>query len=286
MTPIAVIAVGSKLPVAGFSGFVHGVFDHACNIRLADGHLATCTVADYFEMPRGIRIRAARGFKFGTVLTGGAKAYCRAGILRFDDTDLKIDLREATIWKPGFKAIARPSQRQLQILWDAAVGQTCFGLAFPKQYILALLAGLQNNQEYTIRQSLRGLIGLGPGLTPAGDDVVTAFLAAPKLIAPAHPWGRALSSFTLLYLHATNDISRQMLSDATMGHFIEPILSMMSAIYGTGHICHSTRGLLSVGATSGPAMLLGLLAGIAHFEGYQLLTTSDNAEQVLSVGSY
>ena len=284
MTPLAALTIGSELPPAGFAGLVHGIYDHACNIRLADGQLATCTVADYFEMPRGIRVRTAPGFKFGSVLTHGAGAYCRAGILRFAGTGLKIDLRDAAVWKPCFKAVARPTRGQLRHLWRAAAGQSCFGSEFPKQQILALLAGLKDDQKHQVRQSLRGLIGRGPGLTPAGDDVVAAFLAAPKLMAPARPWSRALSLFTLQYLDATNDISRQMLSDAAMGHFIEPILSMLSAIYGAGHIGRSTHRLLSVGGTSGAAMLLGLLAGIAHFEDCRLQTASDDFEQVLSAG--
>ncbi|MDA1099205.1 MAG: DUF2877 domain-containing protein [Proteobacteria bacterium] len=274
------------MPQINFAGVVHSVFDQAVNIRLTDGHLATCTAADYFELPRGIRVATAHGFRFSSLLTNGAAAYCRGGILRFRGSNLKIDLRDAPVWQNDYTAATRPSRQRLHALWRVAVGQTTFGFDFPKQQSLALLAGLGSDDRRQVRQSLRGLIGRGPGLTPAGDDVIAGFLAAPKLMAPAQPWSRALGLFTLQYLQATNDISRQMLSDAAGGHFIEPILSTLSAIYGAGQIGRSTRRLRSVGGTSGAAMLLGLVAGIAHVEDYQLQKAAEVLEPVRSAGAY
>jgi hypothetical protein len=94
-----------------------------------------------------------------------------------------------------------------------------------------------------------------------------------------------LGLFTLQHLQATNDISRQMLSDAATGHFIEPILSTLSAIYGKGQIGHSTRRLLSVGSTSGAAMLLGLAAGIALVEDRLPWKATEFSELARAAGS-
>ncbi len=284
MIPLAAITVGSELPQADFAGVVHSVFDRAANIQLADGCLATCTVTSYFQMPRGIRVRTEDGFRFRSLLTEGAGAYCRGGILRFAGSDLKIDLRGVPVWNNGFTVAVPPSHWQLQKLWRAALGQMCFGFEFPRREILALLTGSESNQRRNARQSLRGLIGRGPGLTPAGDDVIAGVLAAPKLLAPMEPWSRGLGLSTLQHLQGTNVISRQMLCDAALGKFVEPILSLMSAIYGTGHVGHSVQRLLSVGATSGAAMLLGLIAGIALVEDCQLQTTANSPEPILSAG--
>lgn len=285
MTPLAAITIGAELPQSDFAGVVHSIFDQAANIRLADGQLATCTTADSFEMPRGIRVATADGFRFGSLLTNGAGVCCRGGIVRFDGSDLKIDLRNTPIWQHDFAAVTGPSRQQLQDLWRAAVERTHFGSNFPKQQSLALLAGLGSDNKRNVRRSLRALVGCGPGLTPAGDDVIAGFLAAPKLIAPAQPWSRSLGLFTLQHLQATNDISRQMLSDAATGHFIEPILSTLSAIYGQGQIGRSTRRLLSVGSTSGAAMLLGLAAGIALVEDRLPWKATEFSELARAAGS-
>ena len=100
------------------------------------------------------------------------------------------------------------------------------------------------------------------------------------LIVPTLPSTRVLRNLTRQHLQATNDISRQMLSDAMMGLFIEPILAVMAAIYGNGCYEKSSRNLLSVGGSSGTAMLLGLLAGAAFVENRQLQMTPNSPEPI------
>jgi hypothetical protein len=61
-----------------------------------------------------------------------------------------------------------------------------------------------------------------------------------------------------------------MLFDAAQGLFIEPIISMLSALYGQGCVQKSSQNLRAVGESSGPAMLLGILAGVADVENFNL----------------
>jgi hypothetical protein len=117
---------------------------------------------------------------------------------------------------------------------------------------------------------VRNLIGRGAGLTPEGDDTLTGLLAASVLVAPDRSESQALSHHVMNHLHATNDISRQMLSDAAQGLFIEPIISMLSALYGQGCVRKSGQNLLAVGESSGRAMLVGILAGVAAVEDFNL----------------
>ncbi len=275
MTPLAALSVGSKIPRTAFEGVVNGVFDHACNIRLTDASLITCTVADYFDIPRGIRVKAGGGFRFNSLLAGGASAHCRGGILRIAESNLKIDLRDAAIWNHVFRPISRPSAHSIRRLWERASDQASFGIEFPAKNIAAFLTAQTPHLRGNMGTLVGRLIGRGPGLTPMGDDILTGLLAAPGLIAPARPSSRALAFQITRHLHATNDISRQMLSDAAQGLFIEPIVSVMSALYGNGCIDKSSHALWSVGGSSGGAMFMGLLAGVACVEDYRLQPTTD-----------
>ena len=153
--------------------------------------------------------------------------------------------------------------------------QASFGNAFPAKNISALLAAQTPPFRGNADSLVRSLIGRGPGLTPMGDDILAGLLAAPGLIAPARPSSRALAFQITRHLHTTNDISRQMLSDAAQGLFIGPIVSVMSALYGNGCIDKSSHDLWSIGGTSGGAMFLGLLAGVACVENYRLQPTTN-----------
>jgi hypothetical protein len=248
MMRLAALSVGSEALLSTADGVVCGVFCRSCNIRLTDGSLLTCATSDYFDMPRGIRVRAADGFKFNTVIPGGAAAHLRGGILRFAGCDLKIDLRGAHVWTPKFKPVSRPSI----------------------QDILAFGFELDIFKERDPEIVVRNLIGRGAGLTPEGDDTLTGLLAASVLVAPDRSESQALSHHVMNHLHATNDISRQMLSDAAQGLFIEPIISMLSALYGQGCVRKSGQNLLAVGESSGRAMLVGILAGVAAVEDFNL----------------
>lgn len=266
MTSIAVhsigaLSIGALIRLSDFEGVVVGVYDRTCNILLDDGSLVTCTSANYFNMPRGIRLGTPENFQFKAYMSGGTAAHFHAGILRFSGTGLKFDLRDAPIWSPEFEPIARLDEKVFGQLWQ----DTC----------------IENADEFDLRLILNGgparlasaLIGRGPGLTPAGDDILVGLLAAPMMTAPDSAVGCLLAKEINHSPTDTSDASRQMLTDATHGHFIEPIVTMMSALYGAGDIDCAAQALRSVGSSSGAAMMLGLLAGIAQVETINLSPT-------------
>lgn len=103
------------------------------------------------------------------------------------------------------------------------------------------------------------LVGLGPGLTPAGDDVLTGllltlgpsgsdWLAGPVLAEISRP-GR------------TTELSAQLLRDATYGDGIGQVADLLDALAGHGAVEAAVRGLLAVGGTSGRALAEGVLVG-------------------------
>jgi len=264
MMNFAAHSIGPLVDPADFDGLVTGVFDQTCNIRLTDDSRMTCATAEYFNMPRGIIVRTPEDFKFNTNIRGGMTASCRSGVLKFSGSDLQIDLREALVWRDKFRPIAHPQQKILAKLWRDTVAQISPIIEFSYSHFEFLL--LKNNMANLVD----ALIGRGPGLTPVGDDILTGLLAAPMLIAPENPSSQNLTTMIKNSATATTDISRQMLTDAASGYFIEPIMNLISALYTQGDFERPVKELQSIGSSSGCAMVLGILAGIAKVENLSL----------------
>jgi len=255
---LAAQSIGSKVPSGNFQGVISGVYDHTFNIQLTDQSLLTCASDTYFNMPRGILFNSPGNNAFNTLVSVGTKAHCSGGILRISKNRLKIDLREASIWSPVFKHISLPSKIKLSDL-----------IADIKDDLQPSYESLLNNPILAVSQ----LIGRGVGLTPEGDDILAGFLAG--LHQPSD--GQFLQSMrSEIQKRAikTTDVSRQMLLDASEGHFIEPIVNFISALYGVGNLKIAAHNLISVGSSSGPAMILGVVAAVATKEKYILALNS------------
>ena len=75
---IGALSIGALIRLSDFEGVVVGVYDRTCNIRLDDGSLVTCTSANHFNMPRGIRLGTPENFQFKAYMPGGTAAHFRA----------------------------------------------------------------------------------------------------------------------------------------------------------------------------------------------------------------
>ena len=114
------------------------------------------------------------------------------------------------------------------------------------------------------------LIGLGPGLTPSGDDFVGGLLFAAYHLKEAFPGELAWDAETIGGLIArscsmTNAISQALLSDFALGQGYEAIHDLMDGILtgdaDFGAETHVIR-VTSIGNSSGWDMLTGLLTGM------------------------
>jgi hypothetical protein len=106
------------------------------------------------------------------------------------------------------------------------------------------------------------LLGRGPGLTPAGDDVLAGLLAGTALLVP----GLALTVLVAgerlarLGLARTTAISATLLRHAARGEVAEPVARVLRAMTGPHERPGpAVAGLLAVGSSSGADLLRGLL---------------------------
>jgi hypothetical protein len=110
------------------------------------------------------------------------------------------------------------------------------------------------------------LLGLGPGLTPSGDDFVGGVLFARCVREPARAeWSLAAARLVERARARTHPISVALLEDLATGDGYEPLHDLVDALAGgdEGSALRAVDRLGVLGHSSGWDMLTGFLVGVA-----------------------
>jgi uncharacterized protein DUF2877 len=274
-------SVGAGVPGGSFTGVVHSVFRRACNIRTDGGELLALLAPELGNLPHGIRIEAPPGLAFAGHFRAGQRVGCRAALLRAAGSELAVDLSTAAPWRCELNAVdlARPVLAAAwQVAWRALHNRRERHrdplLGAVQGRALALAEASRALDVGRATAAVGALIGCGPGLTPAGDDLTVGLLAGLRCTAgddPARAWFlRALGAAVASAAPATGEISQACLRQAIAGNFSEPLARLAAAI-GDGmrpiEIEAAARRALCVGHTSGGDGVLGLLLGMQAWSG-------------------
>ena len=146
-------------------------------------------------------------------------------------------------------------------------------LTMARAAIKGLMQSLQDGDRSGIRENAALLAGLGPGLTPAGDDYLVGLMAGLRLWpAPLENSGLSPEEACQIILEATEGrttlLSRAFLHSAKEGLFGEnwhELLAELARGEPIG-IQRAARRILSSGATSGADSLAGFLSPYLYFE--------------------
>ncbi|MFF7245075.1 DUF2877 domain-containing protein [Embleya sp. NPDC008237] len=109
------------------------------------------------------------------------------------------------------------------------------------------------------------LVGLGPGLTPSGDDALCGFLLARRLLDPEPTGARHADALgARVAAHApgrTTDLSAALLGHAARGDGCAQLVDLIGAVGRGTDVLPRLHHLLTVGHTSGADLAHGVLAG-------------------------
>jgi hypothetical protein len=161
------------------------------------------------------------------------------------------DRRDPTIFRPNSLAA-----RALNLVLGLA--RACFGQEI--------------NQVARIG---RELVGLGPGLTPSGDDFLGGLLFTTRSLKMAYPgdfhWEEQPITDLINWARArTNSISYAIFSDLALGHGPEPLHDLIRSLLqgeDPGKVIAGITRLLRIGHISGWDILAGVLTGMLLVEG-------------------
>ena len=282
------VSIGQAVPRENFDASIQSVFDSAVNLRLTQqDRLITVLLSDHYELPQGIRL-ATQAVPLN-LLKIDQHAAVRGGILRFASSALSIDLRGAPVWTCPIPALNTDmSSSSVQEGWTMVWGllnkrqrlhatdiiasdlfQGNTGSALSQRMsepVMELIVSTERLDTEASLQAAQKMIGLGPGVTPSGDDLLIGFLAGLWSLAGENQprlsfiqsFGSALSSITT----QTNEISRTYLYYATRGQFASSLSNLAEAIAKGGEVSQAAQYAMRVGHSSGMDSVTGLLIGL------------------------
>lgn len=281
---------------------VHSVFRRAFNILTPEGRLLSFSTADVPPAPNNVVTDLAleAGWQ-GLGLTEGTPVRKGAAEVWLEDGSLRIALNQVTtfiprIWGPvpafpgqipAMLDLAERCARDLgpregfypllpfvEQLFGPANSRPRFDNLFcntAHNHMADLVNAILSGDPVAIRDSTRGLVGLGPGLTPSGDDALAGLMMAMALTAKALRSPRViLEKVNPLIIGvceepgATGLLSQDFLRYAARGEGSsaaeDVIINILSG--STESVTASTARLIAIGASSGVDQLWGILTGI------------------------
>lgn len=268
----------SRLLAGGFTARVHSVFRRVVNLECSTtGRLYTVATAAADNAPSTLVVDLP-SFQ-ALELRPGAPAACDGTTLSLCSS-LGISLQRVEPWSPALPEWpGKMPVEWLRSLIDrmgacGGVKQPSSGAERPFHTYMArrldgatvsLKAALLEDDAAAAHEHGRCLVGLGPGLTPAGDDFLVG------LATICNQPGSPLADFRPLLarlveetMDRTNDISHAALAHAVEGRVRESIATLVVAMTRGDRAAMEERGatVMSIGATSGTDILTGMLAGL------------------------
>ncbi|KAA3634143.1 MAG: DUF2877 domain-containing protein, partial [Proteobacteria bacterium] len=186
MNRLRALSAGTRAETGRFSGVVHSVFARACNVSLDDGRLLALIAAEYGNAPHAVRVQVPGAFAFDRAVRAGERAGCRAGVLRIGTGAIEVRLEDVPRWRARLDdASADLARAEVRSAWRTA--RRCLhrhnatGWADPADAIdhrvTALYRAAHRLDHPGAVTAIGHLVGVGAGLTPAGDDILVGFLA-------------------------------------------------------------------------------------------------------------
>lgn len=234
-------------------GSVHSVFARTVNLATPDGLVTLASEA----VPVGPRTAVVTGLDPQALAVG-------------DAFDLgSIDWSSTTGWEPRLtpgEVPAEAATRLRSALDRRDATQDPFeqaAWARLDDLSSGLLNAAASRQPRAFLAVAGRIVGLGPGLTPAGDDYL-AGLALGCFVTGQDAVLGWLGTAVEAHAHDTNLISLTMLREALRGRAVSPLHHLVEALTGRGDttIEAALDAVVGIGHTSGHALASGLLAAV------------------------
>jgi hypothetical protein len=286
--PVAAHAIGN-----GATGTVHATFDRSFYLTFPSGWLCVGP-AGLGAGPLNVLCDPWPHGGTHELVAAGDRARAENGKLRAGR--ISLQLHTAATWHPqpvgawtgaslarGLSTFATllpaalPREGLAYLLRDAGDGEgTPLATAQPAiRYLAGIVHASERGHAAGIdAQQLFDLIGLGPGLTPSGDDYLCGFLIALALTSRFalrdHIW-RAVEPHLG---QRTNDISRAHLGAAAEGFGNAALHLLLNAILAGANdqIPAGFSQAIAIGHTSGWDALAGAIAVLRALDGPGLMT--------------
>lgn len=272
-----------RLNSGRFNGRIHSVFNKVINISDADNNqLYTIGCRSVDNAPNTLVINLNNLSEFNLFQNQPVSINHNKLVINHQ---LSVLFEQANLWRcelPEYISNHRVLEQSISLLTERIKQQgigggiktitdreiTPFEQQMSAQLSLAtreLINRLADGDMAQVAPWAKGCIGLGIGLTPAGDDFLVGLCAA--LAMPGNPAQHCLPPLSQAISQSasqTNSISYMAISKAAQGLVRERIVDLLTAIVcgDKNDLIAKIDGVLKIGSTSGTDIAAGLLAGL------------------------
>jgi len=269
----------SALFEQGANGEVHSAYRHTVNVRCGDALISLqpngvpmtpISVTLDLNEEQFAAIQAQQGDlvilgSHGIILWN--QALSRKGA---ECVDFRLQQSCPAISAQALELIARALKRTagesgfgdlVCQVWTGEEGSLSRCASYGRQSMAELVDAARAGQWQQAAHLAAGLIGLGDGLTPSGDDFCVGLLAGTLLLREREQmkkWYDELCVSVNRGAGGTNDVSRAFLEAACGGRFSQPLLALLEALAAGAPLEEPLEQLLRVGHSSGADTLGGL----------------------------
>ena len=303
---VSPIVVDYSRPIKGLFlqrpriGTIHSVFKKAINIAFEETMLALLS-DELPRMPNSVRLHSVVISKLLPNLEPGMEVWVGNDTFIISPCNFSFYLSGTPTWEPRPDVTAYDWSRETVALQSRLLAQFLANkqyqiglvplveslllqqplqatplskLAMPKLQMLIQAAWHKNNAG--IEEATRGIAGLGPGLTPSGDDVLGGFAAVMSLLSSvlsrdSSPRSDVASIISTVAKPRTTKLSGVLLEHASRGEIAEQFGTLLLTLVLPADDFQTVREAadraLTFGASSGGDTLLGILLGLRTLEG-------------------
>lgn len=281
---------------------VHSAFQRAFNLLATDGALLGVVAEPVGNGPATLVLEAADTVPAFNVLLTPGDAARRSGVRLAVGDLLEFDLEQVMLWQPvpirRILPAPRIEARLARVAQIAASTAPAAGLtplllearslaadsnvppvpppgpgpssesglvaALARMHLRHLAAAVRDRRWAAILPPARELSGLGPGLTPAGDDALVGLALGLRTGLGSLPLALQSALFAAVE-GRTTDLAVARVRHAVAGRADEAVHRLLgSLVAGDGeHLDEAVRTALDYGHSSGADTLVGLIVGLS-----------------------
>ena len=274
-------------PQQAVMGWVHSCYARIINVHIPSGRLLTLQGEGMLQAPLGLAL-ATDVAALGTCLPVGALVVQDMPLARRSPAALCLRCADALVWdgqvmaQPGLTPSVLNRQAHALATWLCshtpsrglaplllALEHGPMGLSATNAATYTALAPLWTGRQAfaipTLLSLVKALVGLGEGLTPSGDDFLVGLLAVLHITGtlPCSAAAPVREQFCEYVRLGTSQLSGEFLRCAFEGHFAEPLVMLMRALWAPASDAWPSHAatLATVGHSSGVDAMVGIALG-------------------------
>lgn len=281
METIHALNYSSDLLEISLEGEIHSVFKRTINIITEKNEIYTLATSDIFKGPRLIHLSPKDLSKINELVGKNVQEKSEKLVIK---NQLEIDFFDAEKYKVPeiiFKPVSEKVKENVIFLNNYLIKELDTVGYYRKtflnevenvlhQFLITgsslLKEGLEENNEKKVNEGIAKLVGLGHGLTPSGDDLLTGVsLVLNSSNYPNQEMTQLFNQQLTSRLSKTNLISQNQLRLSMNGKALAPTITFINALFEGKEIEElmvSMKEILTIGSSSGSDILSGVFLGM------------------------